>query len=134
MKKRYFSPVILLLIMSFQAAAVEDCASKQEAVERELHIAQQYSNTGKVAGLQEALNDIQRHCTYATVQQDTARDIRKLNEKIRDKERDIAELERDLRRSKADEDHRKTIKLEHKIYNKRMDLQELKQELASLNS
>lgn len=110
-------------------AAIESCAAKSSALEKEIRIAQQYGNTYKVASLKKALAEVKAHCTSESVQADAQKKIAKLEKKAADKRGDIAEVQSDLNEAKAKGDNKKIAKYQKKMIEKQADLREIEQDL-----
>lgn len=121
-KLQYLSVTILtslcyfLTTSSVMANGYEGCEYKRQHLEHQIDYAQAHNNTHRVAGLQEALRQVNEHCTDNKLRK------RKEN-KIADKQRKVAERQREL------EEARVSGKRE-KIANKQAKLNEARKELA----
>lgn len=130
MKREIISLVVFFpLSMLNYAHAKEDCAIRSAEIERELHIAQQYSNVSKIAGLNEALIEVNAHCSRESVKEKTQHDIRKSQHRIFDKNEDIRELTNDLRHAEAEGNSVKAAKIRRKLDKKQDELREAQQNL-----
>lgn len=125
--------LISLAVMSAPVHAAESCATKRASIERELHIAQQYSNTHKIAGLRQALEEVDAHCSHASVLADTLSEIRQLQDKLLDKQHDVASLDHDIRFAEEKGDHKKVLKYQQKREGKLADIAEINQKLKQVN-
>ena len=120
-----------LILFSGHSQAAESCNARRVSLERELHIAQQYSNAEKIAGLQDALNNVNRYCTKESVRADTQHEVQKLHSRIQDKQQEIRKLEDDLRDAYMKGDDEKAMKYRRKIQEKQHDITETKLRLKS---
>ncbi|PKH22416.1 hypothetical protein CIG19_14045 [Enterobacterales bacterium CwR94] len=111
------------------AHAAQDCAAKRSALESEIRYAQQYGNSAKVAGLRQALAEVNAHCTPGSVKADIQKDIRKLEKKVADKQEDIRDAQNDLRKATAKGDREKIAKYQRKLAEKQADLRDAQQKL-----
>lgn len=109
--------------------AAESCATKANAIEKEIRIAKQFGNTYKVAGLEKALAEVKAHCTNGSVLADARKDVTKLEKKLAEKREDVAEVQADLREAQAKGDAKKIAKYKSKLAEKQADVREIQQEL-----
>ena len=131
MNKIIISSALLIGLSWFtHAKAAEDCATKRAALEHELRVAEQYSNTYKIAGLRQALADVNTICTSDSVLAETQLDIHQYQEKVWNKQHDVAEIEHDLHQAEMKDDNFNIIKYQHKLEQKRLDLKDAQQKLA----
>jgi glutamine synthetase type III len=121
--------LIVSLTAMGSAYAAQDCSAKRSALESEIRIAQQFGNPAKVAGLRQALAEVNAHCTSASVRADVQKDVRKLEKKVADKQDDIREVQEDLRKAQAKGDREKVAKYQSKMREKQADLREAQQKL-----
>ncbi len=120
----------VMLVSSISAVqAVENCATKQAVLEKEITIARQFGNSNKIAGLEKALAEVNAHCTRASVAADARKDVEKLEKKLADKQSDIREVQNDLRQAQQKGDPSKIAKYQRKLSEKQTDLQEIQQKL-----
>lgn len=117
------------LFTSPSVHAVETCSAKSAALEKEISIAQQYGNTAKVTGLQEALAEVKANCTSASVQADAQKNAEKLEKKLAEKRNDVVDVQAELSEAKAKGDASKIAKYQRKLAEKKADLSGLEQEL-----
>ncbi|MGG4606884.1 DUF1090 domain-containing protein [Providencia sp. Me31A] len=131
MKKLTVITTVLMLSIGGMsvAQAAQSCNDKASAIEREIRIAEQFGNYNKVAGLKQALYEVNMHCTDASVKKDAQKKVDKLERKLADKRQDVAEVEYDLQKAKAKGDQRKVIKYQNKLAEKQRDVRQLEQEL-----
>lgn len=121
--------VVVSLAAIGSAQAAQDCAAKRAALEKEIRIAEQYDNGAKVLGLRQALAEVNTHCTPASVEADVQKDVRKMERKLTDKEKDVQEVQDDLRKAQAKDDHEKSTKYQRKLAEKQAELSEAQQKL-----
>ncbi|QCT20993.1 DUF1090 domain-containing protein [Jejubacter calystegiae] len=112
------------------ALAAEDCATRRVALERELHIAEQYNHHRKAAGLRQALAEVKAHCTPESVTAENRAEIRKLKRKVEDKQRALRETEEDLAEARHKGDGEKIVKYRRKLAEKRGELREAQMRLG----
>lgn len=131
MKKSLLTMIVIALsgTIGLAQASIESCATKQAALEKEIAIAQQFGNSAKVENLKKALAEVKAHCTNNSVTEDAQKKIRKLEEKVNDKQNDIKEIQSDLRQAQAKGDMKKVEKYQRKLAEKQADLREVEVEL-----
>lgn len=76
---------LLFTGMTSSALAAESCADKRQAIESEISYAKQHNNTGKLAGLEKALREVNTHCTPETLRKDAREKVAKLEKKLAEK-------------------------------------------------
>lgn len=122
MKLQYIRVSILtgllysLMVSGVMANGYERCEYKRQNLERQIDYAQAHNNTHRVAGLQEALRQVNEHCTDNQLRK------RKEN-KVADKQRKVAERQRELEQARVSGKR-------EKIANKQAKLDEAREELA----
>lgn len=131
MKKLTAISTVLMLSIGGMglAQAAQSCNDKAAAIEKEIRIAEQYGNYNKVAGLKQALSEVKMHCTDASVKQDAQKKVDKLEKKLSEKRRDVAQVENDLQKAQAKGDQKKTIKYQNKLIEKQRDVAQVEREL-----
>ena len=67
------------------------CAAKRAAIEREISYAEQYKNTHKLVGLQEALKNVEAHCTDEGLRAERMQKVLKKEQDVRDAEVALSE-------------------------------------------
>ncbi|EBJ2068816.1 DUF1090 domain-containing protein [Salmonella enterica] len=77
------------LVSSALAGNYGDCEYKRHHLEKQLEYAQAYNNTHRMAGLQEALHQVNEHCTENRL-------LERKEDKVSVKHRKIAEPAREL--------------------------------------
>ncbi|SFH66289.1 Protein of unknown function [Collimonas sp. OK307] len=131
MKIKLIAPIISLsmLIAGYAHADTVSCATKAGQIQTQLDIAKKAGNANQVAGLGKALKETQQHCT-------DARQNQRAEEKVREKQGDVAEARQDiskaeasLRVAQAKGDTKKIQKAQKKLTEKQGKLQEAQEEL-----
>ncbi|EBP0140294.1 DUF1090 domain-containing protein [Salmonella enterica] len=122
MKPQYIRVSILAgLLYSFMVSGVmangyEGCEYKRQHLERQIDYARAHNNTHRVAGLQEALRQVNEHCTDNQL-------LKRKENKVADKQRKVAERQRELEQARVSGKR-------EKIANKQAKLDEAREELA----
>lgn len=127
-------PLLLALsagYVSGAAAAGNDCDAKRAAIENQIKEAQKYGNYNKVAGLKQALAEINAHCTDSGLVVKAQQKVSKLEKKLAEKQDDLREVQADLREAQAKGDQQKVAKYQKKMAEKRADVQEIQAELQA---
>ncbi|WP_434777215.1 DUF1090 domain-containing protein [Neisseria sp. Ec49-e6-T10] len=110
------------LISTSVMAAPRTCADKQRAIETEISYAKAHNNTYRLQGLNRALADVKAYCTDEGLQA-------KRQEKVTEKEHDVAKAERELKAAQAKNDSKKIAKKQKKLQEALSDLAEAKASL-----
>lgn len=121
MKPQILSVTILAgLCYSFMVsdaiAGYEGCEYKRQHLERQIDYAQAHNNYHRVAGLQEALRQVDEHCTDNQLR-------RRKETKVAEKQRKVEERQRELEQARASGKR-------EKIANKQAKLDEAREELT----
>lgn len=89
--------LILILAAAYPltaaAASKQSCEQRKAAIQRQMSYAKKYNNSYELAGLERALNEVKRRCTDTSWRRD---------DDIRQKERKVKALRRQLERAEAD--------------------------------
>ncbi|HFZ8351505.1 TPA: DUF1090 domain-containing protein [Salmonella enterica subsp. enterica serovar Java] len=128
-KSHYFRVTILTgLLYSFMVSGAvagdyDGCEYKRQDLERQIDYAQAHNNTHRVDGLQEALRQVNEHCTD--------RQLRKRKEnKVADKQRKVAERQRELEQARVSGKREKIANKQAKLDEAREELAEARRELS----
>ncbi|RLB74839.1 MAG: DUF1090 domain-containing protein, partial [Deltaproteobacteria bacterium] len=95
-------------------------------IERQLKIAQEKGNKGKVNGLTKSLENAKEHCTDKGLKEDLA-------EKIEEANNEIVEYESDLKEAKKYGKKDKVRKYQEKIEEEKNKINHLEDELSNLD-
>lgn len=121
---------LLFTGMTSSALAAESCADKRQAIESEISYAKQHNNTGKLAGLEKALREVNTHCTPETLRKDAREKVAKLEKKLAEKKADILEAKNDLAQAKAQGKQNKISKYQQKVAEKKSDADKITRQLS----
>lgn len=106
-------------------SAKTGCEKKSCEIERQIDIAKENGNEHKLAGLNIALDEVNKYCTDENIKDDLKEEIEELNEEIAEDNSDLIEAKQD---QKAD----KIEKYQRKIEEKQQEIEDLKKELMSI--
>lgn len=129
MKPQYIRGSILagllysLMVSGVMANGYEGCEYKRQNLERQIDYAQAHNNTHRVAGLQEALRQVNEHCTDNQLRK------RKEN-KVADKQRKVAERQRELEQARETGERKKISKKQKRLDEALAELDEARSELS----
>ncbi|RWR03552.1 hypothetical protein ED28_00790 [[Pantoea] beijingensis] len=134
--KKLTKLAILPLLMTLGSTAFtvaqasgNDCSAKRAAIENQIRQAERYGNHYKVDGLRKALAELNAHCTNDGLVRDAQKKVTKLEGKLADKQRDVREVQADLREAQARHNYQKISKYEKKLAEKRNDVNKIQAEL-----
>jgi hypothetical protein len=109
MKKTLLAAIVPFALLGASSAFADnvDCATKIRAIDAQIDYARQHGNTGRIAGLQDALANTKANCSNAGL---AARADRKLRDarhdgkakKVLKAERNLADKQRKLREKTED--------------------------------
>ena len=105
---------------------LKGCEKKFCEIERQLKIAQEKGDKGKVNGLSTSLENAKEHCTDSVLKEDLVEEIEEANN-------EIAEYESDLKEAKEYEKKDKVRKYQEKIEEEKNKIKSLEDELSSLD-
>ena len=109
---------LFLPLTSAQAGSRDSgCRIKEENLERKLEYARSANNHWQVAGLEKALDEVRRNCTEPRLKARNESKIRDKQEKVREREAELAE-------ARAKGDPQKIAKRERKLREARAELEE----------
>ena len=127
-----FTTFALLAISSFSFAnenceTLKGCAQKVCQVEKQISIAKETGNDHKIDGLNEALNEINAHCSDDKIISSLEDDLAKANDELK-------EHQEELKEAQAEEKGDKIEKYNEKIKEDEAEISALKEELSKMNS
>ncbi|CAK9886319.1 MAG: Protein YqjC [Candidatus Erwinia impunctatus] len=135
--KSLLLPVALFVTVGISfstSAAGNDCNARRQSLEDQTVQAEKYGHKNKVAGLKKALSEVNEHCTDAGLLKDARQKVGKMEEKLAEKQKDIAEISADLRQAEAEHDAEKVAKYQRKLSEKQADIREVTDELHQARS
>ena len=102
---------IVLLLLAGQAYGSENvgCKARQQAVTEQLAFARAHDNAQQVAGLEQALRNIETHCTDAGLLEEQLQKVAKQKEEVEER---LADLQSARVSGKPDKIAKKQAKLE----------------------
>ncbi|MBP1131906.1 MULTISPECIES: DUF1090 domain-containing protein [Serratia] len=112
-------PLFALPALSF--AAEDGCAIKAQNIQQQIDYATQHGNTQRVAGLKKALNEVQTHCTPASLQADRQK-------KIDEKQRKVTERQQELKEAQQTGNLEKVAKKQKKLAEAQAELKQAQAE------
>lgn len=126
LKLQYLSVTILTglcysFMISSAMAADNGCEYKRQRLEHQIDYAQAHNNHHKVAGLQEALRQVNEHCTDNQL-------LRRKENKVVEKQRKVAERQRELEQAQASGKAEKIASKQAKLAEARRELPHRKAE------
>ena len=107
------------LLSNTATAAALDCAAKKAEIETQLSYAKQYGNSYRIHGLERALAKNTQYCNDAELRQKHAK-------KVAEKQQKVTERENDLARAKQQGDAKKIEKQQRKLQKAIAELNEVK--------
>ncbi len=118
-----FASMAATLLISFpvlaQSPVPAGCAAKSASLEKEMAYAKAHGNSGRIAGLQTALDAVKNNCSDASLAAE--RDA-----KISDKTHTVEEKKADLKRAQASGSPKKIAKSKSKLAHAETELEEAK--------
>ncbi|EAA2983817.1 DUF1090 domain-containing protein [Salmonella enterica subsp. diarizonae] len=111
------------MVSGVMANGYEGCEYKRQNLERQIDYAQAHNNTHRVAGLQEALSQVNEHCSDNQLRK------RKEN-KVADKQRKVAERQRELEQARETGERKKIAKKQKRLDEALAELDEARSELS----
>ncbi|GCB06672.1 DUF1090 domain-containing protein [Ralstonia sp. SET104] len=107
MKKTLFAAIAPFALLGASSAFADniDCATKIRAIETQIDYARQHGNTGRLDGLQKALDNTKANCSNAGL-------VERADRKVRDAQQDVdkAQAEVDKAKGKLDAASRESRK------------------------
>lgn len=118
------APALLLLSSgSGYAETLTGCKAKQAEIENQISWAKAHNNLSQISGLEQALKEVQEHCTDSQLYAER-------QEKVREKERKVADREEELRSAKETGNMDKIRKKQKKLAEAHYELAEAKDALS----
>lgn len=104
---------LLIMVPAFAASAAAQseltgCAAKQYDIEKQIDYARTHGNQHRIAGLETALAEVKASCTESGL-------LAERQEKVREKERKVAERMAELKQAQETGSHDKIMKKEKKL-------------------
>ncbi|KFD21067.1 YqjC family protein [Tatumella ptyseos ATCC 33301] len=124
----------VLSLLTMNALAAETCTDKRIAIEKEMGYARQHNNTGKLAGLEKALDQVNTHCSPESVRQDAHAQVEKLQKKQSEKQADVKAAEEELQQAIRRGNKDKIRKYQDKVAEKKQELSTLTRRLDQSRS
>ncbi|PKH22551.1 hypothetical protein CIG19_11240 [Enterobacterales bacterium CwR94] len=121
MTLRSLLTVILFSASGYALADNPLCQQKVDDIQQQLKEAKAHNNDRKVNGLERALSQVQGSCTDAALQQAHA-------ENIREKQKEVAERQQDLKEAQTKGDRDDIAKRQKKLDEEREELSTLQQQ------
>jgi hypothetical protein len=75
------------------AANSGGCAQKAQAIQAQIDYAKQHGNSHRVEGLEKALNEVQKHCTDASLAADRQQKIADKQDKVVQRQQELQEAQ-----------------------------------------
>jgi hypothetical protein len=108
---------------SFADSGLSGCAAKRQALQEKIEIARQHDNRQQLAGLEEALEQVEAHCHDGALQGKRQAEVDEARQEIEQREMDLRDA-----LSKGDPD--KIAKRQAKLAEARAELEQAEAELA----
>lgn len=121
-----FVSISIPVFASSDCGNLKGCEKKFCEIERQLKIAQEKGNKGKVHGLTRSLENAKEHCTDKGLKEDLVEEIEETNNKI-------VEYESDLKEAKEYGKKDKVRKYQEKIEEEKNKIKHLEDELSNLD-
>jgi len=121
-----FVSISVPVLASSDCGNLKGCEKKFCEIERQLKIAQEKGNKGKVNGLTRSLENAKEHCTDKGLKEDLVEEIEEANN-------EIIEYESDLKEAKEYGKKDKVRKYQEKIEEEKNKIKHLEDELSNLD-
>ena len=121
-----FVSISVPVFASSDCINLKGCEKKFCEIERQLNIAQEKENKGKVNGLTRSLENAKEHCTDKGLKEDLVEEIEEAN-------KEIVEYESDLKEAKEYGKKDKVRKYQEKIEEEKNKIKRLEDELSNLD-
>ncbi|CAI0997156.1 Uncharacterised protein [Serratia grimesii] len=112
---------LLFACPALSFAADNGCTIKAQNIQQQIDYATQHGNTQRVAGLKKALNEVQTHCTPASLQADRQK-------KIDEKQRKVTERQQELKEAQQTGNLEKVAKKQKKLAEAQAELKQAQAE------
>lgn len=119
--RMYLAGAALLVLGLSNAQAAQDCTplrgceAKFCHIENELAIAQAQKNTWKETRLRTALSEAKATCTDASLQRDREARVKDKQDKVQEREQDLAEAQTKGKKDKIDKAQRKLTEAQNEL-------------------
>lgn len=123
-----FSLFITLTAQQTQAAEY-GCDVKRAEIEREISYAKAHNNLHKLAGLEEALEQVNKYCSNEKLLSEAMDKANDKTEKLNKEKAKLAEIESDLANAIAEGNRKKVSKYKDKIAEQKSDINKAQNEL-----
>lgn len=129
MKSQYFTAALLTGLMYFLmvsgagAFGLGGCEYKRLQVERQIDYARMHNNFHRVAGLQEALREINVNCTENGL-------LEKKRKRVAEKQRKVTERLQELEQARETGERKKIVKKQKKLNEALVELDEARGDLS----
>lgn len=110
-------PALFISSHSVAAAELTGCAAKKQEITRQLEYARTHNNQHRVNGLTTALEEVEAHCTDASLQKERQQKVAEKQEKVNERQAELKEAQASGRSDK--------------VAKKQQKLDEAKEELAA---
>lgn len=110
------------LALAADPAPLKGCAAKKHDLQTQISIAQAHGNSHQQAGMQKALDEVNAHCTDASLRQERENKITKAKHEVTERQADL-----DAATQKGDKD--KISKRQAKLAESQKELQAAQDEL-----
>ncbi|MQR00703.1 DUF1090 domain-containing protein [Glaciimonas soli] len=111
--------ILISLPALAQSPVPAGCAAKRASLEKEMDYAKAHGNSGRIAGLQTALDAVRNNCSEASLAAER-------EEKITEKTHAVEEKKADLKRAQASGSPKKIAKSKSKLAHAEAELEEAK--------
>lgn len=109
-------------ITALQAQTLQGCEAKRQHIETQLQYAKNANNTGRVQGLQRALDNNMQYCTDHNLYD-------KRQQKVEKKAEKVAKLQQELQQQKTRGNSNKIAQKEKKLAQAQAELKQAQQQL-----
>lgn len=98
------TPAFSTLAASLSASG---CEAKRQNIEQQIDYARAHGNNHRIAGLEKALSEVNSNCTDQGLRAERESDVRKKEEKVEERRRELAEAQADGRTDKINKKQKK---------------------------
>ncbi|MCG3098447.1 DUF1090 domain-containing protein [Enterobacter cloacae] len=102
---------VLILTPAFSTLAASPsasgCEAKRQNIEQQIDYARAHGNNHRIAGLEKALSEVNSHCTDEGLRAERESDVRKKEEKVEERRRELAEAQAEGRTDKISKKQKK---------------------------
>jgi predicted nucleic acid-binding Zn-ribbon protein len=115
--------------VSHVQAAEYGCDVKRAEIEGEIGYAKAHNNRHKLAGLEDALDNVNKYCTNEKLLSEAMDKADDKTEKLNKEKAELAEIEADLATATAEGNRKKVSKYQDKIAEQKSDISKAQSEL-----